>query len=167
MNYLYSIFFVPFLIFFSFQPSFSETLSNSEFNIKTKTDINKNKVLLLESKIPFLISSITNQNQVIKKNNKADIFLNKALEDFKKADKYISRAKKEYKKGQKSLKKANLFYKRGDKSLTLIRVESKKANKIFDESFSDYKKGLEYLSNALDLYEIYLEEIKPNFLQQQ
>ena len=159
MNFLYLIFFIPFSIFISIHPSFSETFSYSDLNIKTNTK----KDLSSKNKNIFLISSIINQNQVIQNNNKADIFLKKALEDFKKADKYLLKAKKDYKKGQKSLKKANLFYKRGDSSLALIRVESKKANKIFDETLNDYRKGLEYLSDALEAYEVYLKEIKPKF----
>ena len=161
MNFLYLLFFIPFSIFISFQPSFSETFSYSDLNIKTKT--NTKKDLSSKNQKTFLISSIINQNQVIQNNNKADIFLKKALEDFEKADKYLLRAKKDYKKGQKALKKANLFYKRGDSSLALIRVESKRANKIFDETLNDYRKGLEYLSEALEAYEVYLKEIKPKF----
>ena len=64
------------------------------------------------------------------------------------------------------MKKANLFYKRGDSSLALIRVESKRANKILDESYNDYKKGLVYLSEALETYQLYLKEIKPKLLIQ-
>ncbi len=159
MKHLY-FFIYTFVLLFSSPASFSQNFSNSHIN--KKTILNSTEVLPSKNK-NFFISSITNQNQVIHNNNKADIFLNKALEDFKKADKYLSKAKKDYRKGQKSLRKANLFYKRGSSSLALTRVESKKANKILDESFNDYRKGLEYLSDALDSYEVYLKEIRPKF----
>ena len=165
MNILYFLFFIPFSILFSFQPAVGETRHNLELNLK-KTNLDTKQVSLTKDKTYFLTSSIINQNQVIQNNNKADVFLNKAFEDFKKADKYLSKAKKDYEKGQKSLKKANLFYKRGDSSLALIRVESKRANKILDESYNDYKKGLVYLSEALETYQLYLKEIKPKLLIQ-
>ena len=148
--------FIIFSIVYLFSPFAALGFENENEKSKYIKKLDSSKIFETNSRD---FTELYSENLITQQNSSTNLNLNQAIENFDKAEELIFKSFREFKKGKRYLRSSTRAFNQGNSRIIQTKIQSRRANKYFEKSEENYAEGLNYLRNALNSYNNFLEDI--------